>query len=136
MEANVGSNAAIKQIVSSLLIGLLIGTFAGYSLLTKHDDGRMKELESNIETLKKNLAAEQDNAKKSLAELQAVEDRKKIIDQKIKRDFDELRRTNTEVTDVVKRLKVQVTILRKVLCDYSGDFCAQPVRDNSGTSRY
>jgi septal ring factor EnvC (AmiA/AmiB activator) len=134
MEAGVGSNAAIKQIVSSLVIGLLVGAFASYSLLTKHDDSRMKALESNIETLNKSLADEQDNAKKSLAALQAIEDRKKIVDQKIKGDFDELRRTNTEVTDVVKRLKMQVTILRKVLCDYSSDFCAQPVHDNSGTS--
>lgn len=122
----------MKNIVTSLVIGLCIGVFAGYSLMANHDDGKMKQLENKIDTLTKDLSAEQQKARDSLARLQAIEDRKKIIDQKIKGDFDELQTTNTEIRDVVRRFKVQVQILRKALCDYSSDFCAQPLRDNAG----
>jgi gas vesicle protein len=124
----------IKQIILSLVIGLVVGTSAGYLLASKYDEDKMKESESRIDALTKNLAAEQDNSKKALARLQAIEDQKKKIDQKIKGDFDELQKTSTGITDVVKRLKEQVHILRKALCDYSSDFCAQRVHDNAGTS--
>ena len=124
----------IKQIVLSLVIGLFVGTFAGYSLASKYNEDKMKESEIKIDALTKNLAAEQGNSKKTLERLQVIEDQKKKIDQKIKGDFDELQKTNSEITDVVKRLKAQVHILRKVLCDYSSDFCSQPVHNNVGTS--
>ena len=122
----------IKQIVLSVAIGLLVGALAGYSLASRYDEDKMKESESRIDALTKNLAAEQDSSKKILARLQAIEDQKKMIDQKIKGDFNDLQKTNTEITDVIKRLKAQVHILRKALCDYSSDFCAQP--DNAGPS--
>jgi septal ring factor EnvC (AmiA/AmiB activator) len=122
----------MKTIVVTLVIGLCIGIFSGYLFTTNHDDGKMKQLESKIDTLTKYLAAEQQKALDSLSRLQSIEDQKKIIDQKIKGDFDELQKTNTEIRDVVRRFKVQVQILRKALCDYSSDFCAQPVRDNAG----
>lgn len=122
----------MKNIVKSLVIGLCIGSFAGYLLMTNYDDVKMKQLESKIDTLTKDLVAEQQKARDSLSRLQDIEDQKKKIDQKLKGDFDELQKTNTEIKDVVKRLKVQVQILRKALCDYSSDFCAQPVRDNTG----
>lgn len=123
-----------KKIVLGVVICLLVGAFAGYSVASKYDDGKMKENENRIDTLTKDLAALQDKSKNALARLQTIEDQKKIVDQKIKGDFDELQRTNTEITDVIKRLKAQVQILRKVLCDYSSDFCAQPVHNNAGTS--
>lgn len=122
----------MKNIVKSLVIGLCIGSFAGYLLMTNYDDVKMKQLESKIDTLTKDLVAEQQKARDSLSRLQDIEDQKKKIDQKLKGDFDELQKTNTEIKDVVKRLKVQVQILRKALCDYSSDFCAQPLRDNAG----
>ncbi len=124
--------AIMKTIVTTLVIGLCIGTFSGYLFTTNRDDGKMKQLESKIDTLTKDLAAEQQKSLDSLSRLQAIADRKKIIDQKIKGDFDELQKTNTEIKDVVKRFKAQVQILRNALCDYSSDFCAQPVRDNTG----
>jgi septal ring factor EnvC (AmiA/AmiB activator) len=114
----------MKQIVLSLVIGLLIGAFAGHFQASKYDEDKMKESEARIDALTKNLAAEQDNSTKTLARLQAVEDQKKKIDRKIKGDFDELQKTNSEITDVVNRLKAQVHILRKALCDYNSDFCA------------
>ncbi|MGA7595851.1 MAG: hypothetical protein WCA64_11715 [Gallionella sp.] len=122
----------MKNLVTGLVIGLCIGAFSGYLLTANHDDGQLTQLESKIDTLTKDLSAEQQKALDSLSRLQAIEDRKKQIDQKIKGDFDELQKSNTEITDVVKRFKFQVQILRKALCDYSSDFCAQPVHDNAG----
>jgi septal ring factor EnvC (AmiA/AmiB activator) len=122
----------MKNIVASIVIGLCIGKFAEYLIITHHDDGKMKQLESKIDTLTKDLDAEQQKALDSLSRLQAIEDQKKKIDLKIRGDFDELQKSNTEIKDVVKRFKAQVQILRKALCDYSSDFCAQPVRDNAG----
>ena len=122
----------MKNIVKGLVIGLCIGSLGVYSYMTNHDDVKMKQQEREIDTLTKSLAASQQEARDSLSRLQDIEDQKKKIDQKLKGDFDELQKTNTEVKDVVKRLKVQVQILHKALCDYSSDFCTQSVRDNAG----
>jgi septal ring factor EnvC (AmiA/AmiB activator) len=122
----------MKNIVASIVIGLCIGTFAEYLIITHHDDGRIKQLESKIDTLTKDLDAEQQKALDALSRLQAIEDQKKKIDLKIRGDFDELQKSNNEITDVVKRFKVQVKILRKALCDYSSDFCVQSLRDKAG----
>ena len=122
----------MKNIVKGLVIGLCIGSLGVYSYLANHDDVKMKQQEREIDTLTKSLAASQQEARDSLSRLQDIEDQKKKIDQKLKGDFDELQKTNTEVKDVVKRLKVQVQILHKALCDYSSDFCTQSVRDNAG----
>lgn len=122
----------MKNIVKGLVIGLCIGSLGVYSYMTNHDDVKMKQQEREIDTLTKSLAASQQEARDSLSRLQDIEDQKKKIDQKLKGDFDELQKTNTEIKDVVKRLKVQVQILHKALCDYSSDFCTQSVRDNAG----
>jgi septal ring factor EnvC (AmiA/AmiB activator) len=122
----------MKTIVVTLVIGLCIGIFSGYLFTTNHDDGKMKQLESKIDTLTKDLAAEQQKALDSLSRLQSIEDQKKIIDQKIKGDFDEFQKSSAGIHDAVKKLKVQVQFMRKALCDYSSDFCAQSVRDNAG----
>jgi septal ring factor EnvC (AmiA/AmiB activator) len=122
----------MKNIAKGLVIGLCVGSLGAYSYMTNHDDVKMKEQERKIDSLTKDLAAEQQKAVESLSRLQDIEDRKKEIDQKLKGDFDELQKTNTEIKDVVKRLKVQVQILHKALCDYSSDFSTQSVRDNAG----
>ena len=122
----------MKNIVTSLVVGLCIGSFAGYWFMTNHDDAKMKQQERKIDSLTNDLAAEQQKARDTLSRLQDIEDQKNKIDQKLKGDFDELQKTNSEIKDAVKRLRVQVQILHKALCDYSSDFCIQSLRDNSG----
>ena len=116
----------MEKIAAALFVGVLAGSLAGYWLSPKPSDARMHDLEQQIAAKQQELSRQQKISQERLDQLNAIEEQKKLNNQKMKESLDELQRTNIEIHNVFERLRAQVKILRTALCNYHNDFCTTP----------